>query len=233
MKRKYGEDRIWRLAQGGEWTVAVILLAILLAAVLRSLYPASLILTVLLFCAVFLGVIVLYFFRDPNRQVNAQPGVTVSPADGTVVEVVEEFEPVYLNEQARRVSIFLSVLNVHVQRVPISGTVKKIHHRPGRFMQAFRPEASAVNEYIAMVIESAYGRILVKQIAGILARRCVNYAGLEEEVKTGQRFGLIRFGSRVDLFLPVKARVLVKAGDRVYGGLTSIAQFDSGGDHAG
>ena len=114
---------------------------------------------------------------------------------------------------------------MHVQRVPLGGEVTVIDHQPGQYLQAFKPEASDVNEYIAMVTESGYGRVLIKQIAGILARRCVNYAKPGDTLQTGQRFGLIRFSSRLDLFLPPNAQLLVKIGDKIEGGLTPIAQL--------
>jgi phosphatidylserine decarboxylase len=142
-----------------------------------------------------------------------------------VVEITHEREDYYLKEDIIRISIFLSITDVHVQRVPLGGKVTVIDHQPGQYLQAFKPEASDVNEYIAMVTESGYGRVLIKQIAGILARRCVNYAQPGDTLQTGQRFGLIRFGSRLDLFLPPNAQLLVKIGDKIEGGLTSIAQL--------
>ena len=116
-------------------------------------------------------------------------------------------------------------MDVHVQRVPLSGRVTLVQHHPGQFLKAYLPEASEVNEYIAMITESAYGRILTKQIAGILARRCVNHAQLGDQLTTGQRFGLIKFSSRVDLFLPPTADLIVRVGDKVYGGVTPIARL--------
>ena len=116
-------------------------------------------------------------------------------------------------------------MNVHVQRIPITGTVKMVRHQPGRFLQAFRPEASSVNEYIAMLIQTTFGPVLVKQIAGIMARRCVNDAHPGDIVNGGQRFGMIKFGSRVDLFIAPAAEILVTVGDRVIGGVTPVARL--------
>jgi phosphatidylserine decarboxylase len=177
--------------------------------------------------------LVLFFFRDPDRVVVNRPGLVIGPGDGRVVEIVSVKENHYLNEETTRISIFLSIFDNHVQRFPLGGGVSHIDYQPGKFLQAYRPEASQVNEFIAMVIDTAYGKILVKQIAGILARRCINYAQAGDQINTGQRFGLIKFGSRVDLFLPLEAQVLVKEGDKIYGGLTPVAQFPSGrSDHA-
>jgi phosphatidylserine decarboxylase len=169
--------------------------------------------------------VIVFFFRDPDRQPVREPGLVVGPADGVVVgiDLVEESQ--YLNTQTLRVSMFLSLWDVHVQRAPLGGTVKLVEHQSGKFLQAFREEASEVNEYIAMVIETDFGPIMVKQISGIVARRCMNYARPGDSVDTGQRYGHIKFGSRVDLFLPPEAEVLVKVGDKVSGGLTRIAQL--------
>jgi phosphatidylserine decarboxylase len=180
----------------------------------------------LLVLASFIWGLILYFFRDPDRNPQGQAGLVVGPCDGEVVSIDRLVENLYLNTETVRISIFLSVFNVHVQRIPLAGEVTLVDHRPGRFLQAFRPEASDVNEYIAMQIDTPYGVLLVKQIAGILARRCINYCQPGEQVKAGQRFGLIKFGSRVDLFLPQQAEVRVNIGDRVLGGLTPIAQLD-------
>ena len=172
----------------------------------------------------------LYFFRDPNRPRVSEPGLAMSAADGKVMAVVREYEPVYLRREMLRISTFLDVTDVHVQRIPLGGTVRQIVARPGKFLQAFRPEASTENESIAMEIETPYGPVLVKQIAGIMARRCVNYARPGQQMTTGERFGLIRFGSRVDLFLPLHASPLVAEGDRVYGALTPVARLEPAQD---
>lgn len=222
--KQYGADRNWPLAEGGGATIVVATAFFVGAAVLWFWRPGWLS-GLLLVLATALWLLILYFFRDPKRQSPAEPGLVLSPGDGEVVAVVEGCEERYLKETVRRVSIFLSVTDVHVQRSPVTGRVALVEHRPGKFLQAFRPEASEVNESIAMIIESDAGRVLVKQIAGILARRCVNYAQVGDELTAGQRFGLIRFGSRVDLFLPLEAQVVVAVGDRVAGGLTPIAHF--------
>lgn len=223
----YGEDRAWPFVQGGGPTMILFSLALAAAVALRVRWPNAATLVLLIIVAV-LWLLILYFFRDPNRNVLDEPGLVVGPGDGEIVEVAREQESRYLQAEVIRISMFLSVLDVHVQRVPLGGVVKLVEHRPGKFLQAFRPEASEVNEYVAMIIESEYGRILVKQIAGILARRCVNWAAPGDRVTTGQRFGLIKFGSRIDLFLPPQAKLLVAVGDKVRGGITPVARLTTG-----
>lgn len=226
----YGADRTWPFAEGGGPTLALFtLLWGATVAVWRS-RPAFLT-RLLAATATAVWLFVLYFFRDPNRRSVTGPGLVVSAGDGEVVAIVREQEEAFLGREAVRISVFLSILDVHVQRAPIGGTVTMVEHRPGKFLQAFRPEASTENEFIAMTIESPYGEVLVKQIAGIMARRCVNYARPGQLVASGQRFGLIRFGSRVDLFLPPDAEILTAEGDHVQGAVTPIARLSGNGLH--
>lgn len=220
----YGKDRAWPFAEGGGVTILIMTL-VWLTAVWGWVWRNTAFTAVLLVLATALWLLVLYFFRDPRRQVVNQPGQVIGPGDGEVVQIATERENRYLNSDVIRISMFLNITDVHVQRVPIGGEVITVDHQPGKFLQAFRPEASQVNEYIGMVVESEYGRILIKQIAGILARRCVNYAQPGQRVTTGQRFGLIRFGSRLDLFLPPDAKLLVRIGDKIIGGITPMAQL--------
>jgi phosphatidylserine decarboxylase len=168
---------------------------------------------------------ILYFFRDPDREVIDRQGLVVGPCDGKVVSIDRLKEDRYLNEEVIRISIFLSLFDVHVQRSPLAGEITLVDRQPGKFLQAFRPEASDVNEYIAMRLKTPYGVLLVKQIAGILARRCINFAKIGDKLRTGERFGHIKFGSRVDLYVPLSAEVKINIGDKVRGGLTSIAQL--------
>ena len=199
---------------------AVFVLAILVLSLWPSVWSGALF---VLSAGVLL--LILYFFRNPKRNVIDEPGLVVGPGDGTVKEITHVREERYLDSDVLRIGLFLSILDVHVQRVPLAGTVSLVDHQPGAFLQAFRPEASEENEYIAMRLETAYGPVLVKQIAGILARRCINFGKPGQELRTGQRYGLIRFGSRVDLFLPPEAEALVSEGDQVYGGITPIARM--------
>jgi phosphatidylserine decarboxylase len=172
-------------------------------------YPAWVLLVLALF--------VLFFFRDPERTVPEGKGVVVSPADGRVIVVKDVFEPTYLMQDVKQISIFLSVFNVHVNRAPYGGTVEAVKYNPGKFHVASVDKASLDNEQTAMVIANGKDKILVKQIAGLIARRIVCYAKPGDAVKTGERYGLIRFGSRVDVFLPKDAELKVKAGDRIKG----------------
>lgn len=181
--------------------------------------------TVYLVLITVIWLVVLYFFRDPDREVVKEPGLIMGPCDGTVVGITTMQEDRYLKAETVRISIFLSLISVHVQRIPLAGKISLVDHQPGGFVQAYKPQASQTNDYIAMVVDTPYGQILVKQIAGILARRCVNYAKPGHVVETGQRYGLIKFGSRVDIFVPPHAKTLVSEGDKVFGGLTRIAQF--------
>lgn len=177
------------------------------------------------YAALVLTLFVLFFFRDPERPTPAGQGVVVSPADGRVIVVKDVFEPDYLKQDVKQISIFLSVFNVHVNRVPAGGTVELVKYHPGKFLAAWNDKASTDNEQTAMVISSGGNKVLVKQIAGLIARRIVCYAKDGDAVRTGERYGLIRFGSRVDLFLPKNAAVRVKVGDRVKGARDIIGEL--------
>ncbi|PIQ96366.1 MAG: phosphatidylserine decarboxylase family protein [Nitrospinae bacterium CG11_big_fil_rev_8_21_14_0_20_56_8] len=160
---------------------------------------------------------VLNFFRDPERQIPVGPNVIVSPADGKVVEIVRETDPL-IGQPRTRVSIFLNVFNVHVNRVPVGGTITRIKYNPGKFLNAASHKASLDNEQNAVLIKNGTIEILVKQIAGLIARRIVCWAREGDQYTLGQRFGLIRFGSRVDIFLPEDAQLSIGIGDKVRGG---------------
>ena len=169
------------------------------------------------FLSLLLTLFVLFFFRDPERPVPEGKNVVVSPADGKVIVVKNIYEPDYLKQEVKQISIFLSVFNVHVNRAPFGGTVETVKYNPGRFHVASVDKASLYNEQTAMVIANGKDKILVKQIAGLIARRIVCYSKPGDELKTGERYGLIRFGSRVDIFLPMDAELKVKVGDRIKG----------------
>jgi phosphatidylserine decarboxylase len=157
------------------------------------------------------------FFRDPERIIPQTPGTIVSPADGRVMEIVAE------GTQTRRISIFLSVLDVHINRAPYGGTVRAVVYTPGQFLAAYRQEASRVNEANTVTIEDHGRAFIVKQIAGVLARRIVCRVRPGDVLEKGQRYGLIRFGSRTDLLLPAAAEIVVQVGDVVRGGETILA----------
>lgn len=157
------------------------------------------------------------FFRDPDRVVPQTPGTIVSPADGRVMEIVTE------DAQTRRISIFLSVWDVHINRAPYGGTVRTVVYTPGTFLAAYRPEASRRNEANTVTLEEHGRAFIVKQIAGVLARRIVCRVRPGDVLEKGQRFGLIRFGSRTDLLLPAAVEIVVQVGDVVRGGETILA----------
>lgn len=164
-----------------------------------------------------LTLFVVFFFRDPERAIPEGKGLVVSPADGKVIVIKDIYEPDYLKQDVRQISIFLSVFDVHVNRAPVGGAIEIVKYNPGKFHVASVDKASIDNEQTAMVIASGKDKILVKQIAGLIARRIVCYARPGDTITTGERYGLIRFGSRVDIFLPRTAEIKVKLGDRVKG----------------
>ena len=164
---------------------------------------------------------VTWFVRDPERSIPEDPNSIVSPGDGKVVEIVPEKDPL-LDEVYTRVSIFLNVFNIHVNRVPISGKIQATRYNPGKFLNAASHKASLDNEQSAILLTNGHVTILVKQIAGLIARRIVCWAKEGDEYQRGQRFGLIRFGSRVDIFLPEGTDIKVAMGDIVSGGSSII-----------
>lgn len=171
---------------------------------------------------VLLAALVVYFFRDPERVPPSDPTAVISPADGRVVEVVDE---TFDGRAGWRISIFLAVWNVHVNRAPMAGRFERVEYRPGRFHVASRARASAENEQNIMHLETERGKIVFKQIAGWIARRVVCWKSPGDSVTMGERIGLIRFGSRMDVWLPRGAEVLVRPGQHVAGGVSVLAQW--------
>ncbi|GAB4240107.1 MAG: phosphatidylserine decarboxylase family protein [Candidatus Methylacidiphilales bacterium] len=172
---------------------------------------------------------VLYFFRDPERNTSKDPRDIVSPADGRVISVVDDEERWFSREKRVRVAIFLSVFDVHVNRAPVSGRIVKSIHEPGKFLDARDPAVDVENEHRTWLLETERGPVVVRQIAGLIARRIVAWAKIGEHVEKGDRIGMIRFGSRTDLYLPRGCQVLVKAGDRVAAGSSVVARWPEGG----
>ncbi len=165
-----------------------------------------------------------YFFRDPDRVTVQNKNVFYSPADGKVILITETKEDEMLQKHALKISIFMSPLNVHVNRVPCDGIVKEVKYYPGKFFSAFKDDASILNEHITMLFESEqHGQLVVKQIAGSVARRAVCRAKPGDILTQGQRYGIIKFSSRVDIFLPLNTHVQVKLNDKVKAGETIIA----------
>ena len=164
-----------------------------------------------------------WFFRNPARIVPQGPGIVVAPADGTVIAIEEEFEPRFIKDRGVRLSIFLNVFDVHVNRIPCEGVVEDIQYQPGAFLAANKPEAMLKNEQNALFLRTAQGaKVLCVQVAGLIARRIVCWLSPGDRVMRGERFGLIRFGSRTDTFLPLGTDLKVAVGDRVKGGETIV-----------
>lgn len=186
--------------------------------------PALAVLAVL---ALALALGFIFFFRDPERRGPRGHDLVIAPADGRVVSVSEHEEPTFLNGATLRISIFLSLLSVHVNRYPVSGRVEHRTYERGRFRAAWRESAAQSNERASTGIRTDSGSVLVRQIAGLVARRIVTYAREGERVQQGERMGIIRFGSRLDVYLPVDATPRVRVGDRAVGGVTVIARFST------
>ncbi|MEZ0335041.1 MAG: phosphatidylserine decarboxylase family protein [Gemmatimonadales bacterium] len=173
-----------------------------------------------------LSIWVVAFFRDPNREGARGHQYVVAPADGKVVSIVEVEEPTFFNGRAVRISIFMNVFDVHVNRYPTDGTVAYRHYNAGKFGHAGAEKSSLDNEQSSVGLDTSKGKVLIRQIAGLIARRIVTDHSVGEQVRQGERMGMIRFGSRVDLFVPVGARVLVRVGDRTRAGVTVVAQWN-------
>ncbi|MGB6429532.1 MAG: phosphatidylserine decarboxylase family protein [Candidatus Acidiferrales bacterium] len=169
-----------------------------------------------------LAAFVAYFFRDPQRVIPNDSAAIVSPADGRVMEVVEE---IFGGRPGQRISIFLAIWNVHVNRSPMAGRIEQIEYRPGRFYAAMRSRASEENEQNVIRLRTQRGDLVFKQIAGWVARRVVCWKKPGDQVATGERIGLIRFGSRMDVWLPDGAEILVKPGEHVAGGSSILARW--------
>jgi phosphatidylserine decarboxylase len=174
---------------------------------------------------VLLTLFALYFFRNPERTPPTDERAVVAPADGTVI-VVDRVPRTPLNQEALKISIFMSVFNVHINRAPFSGKIMELTHVPGRFFDARDERASCENERTTVVLETASGvRLAFVQIAGLIARRIVCYPKTGDRLERGKRYGLIRFGSRVDVYLPVDVKPLVKLGDKTISGETVLARL--------
>lgn len=172
-----------------------------------------------------LTVFIAYFFRNPVRRRRDARGEVLSPADGKVVQIEEVSEPDLFARPATRISIFLSIFNVHIQRAPITGRVQLKVYKPGKFLAAWDSKASEDNEQATLGLVSENRRVMVRQIAGLVARRIVTDPEKGDLVPQGSRIGIIRFGSRVDLFLPIEWELTCRVGDRVKGGLTTVARI--------
>ena len=203
-------------------TIGILLEVTLL--LLRWAFPGWLT-TLAAFVGAVLVVWLFVFFRDPLRDGPRGEHLVISPADGKIVSVVQVDESMYLHSQATRVSIFMNVLNVHVNRYPVSGEIEIVHYNPGEFSIASHDKASLVNEQSSVGIKTSRGQFLVRQIAGSIARRIVTDGNPGDSARQGERMGMIRFGSRVDVFFDPSIPVKVKLGDKVSAGLTVLAEL--------
>ena len=177
------------------------------------------------FVLLLLALWVAYFFRDPERTGERGPSLVVSPADGKLIMITEVDEPSFIQGRAIRLSIFMNVFNVHVNRYPVDGVVKYVHYNKGKFLNASSDKSSLENEQMSVGIEAGRRRVLVRQIAGLIARRIVTYSKLDEKVRQGDRMGIIRFGSRVDVFVPIGSKVRAKLGDITTAGVTILGEM--------
>lgn len=176
----------------------------------------------LIIIAILLIIFTLNFFRDPERKIPQRDDVVVSPADGKVLFVKDIVDNKFLNDKAKMISVFMSPLNVHVNRIPIDGIVEKVEYHKGKYIAAFEDKASEVNERSEIVISSKHGKVLFTQVAGFVARRIVYELNSGDSVKIGERFGMIKFGSRVDVIVPASWIPKVQKGDKVSAGETIL-----------
>ncbi len=208
---------IMKLAPEGYPFIAVFSAATVIAFLAFGMLPALV--------PLFLTFIMLYFFRDPDRIVPDEKGVFVAPADGKVILIRDVNEPKYLHSDVKEISIFMSPMDVHVNRAPCDGKVKTVKHNEGKFFAAYKDEASLRNENIEMVLETAYGDVLVRQVAGFLARRAVCRKKEGDVLNRGERYGVIKFSSRVDMYIPGSAKIRIKLGQMVKAGETIIGEM--------
>jgi phosphatidylserine decarboxylase len=179
----------------------------------------------LAFVLLLLALWVAYFFRDPERTGQRGASLVVSPADGKLIMITEVDEPAFIRGRSIRLSIFMNVFNVHVNRYPVDGAVSYVHYNKGKFFNAAAEKSSLENEQMSVGIDSGKYRVLVRQIAGLIARRIVTYSKVGDKVKQGDRMGIIRFGSRVDVFLPPGTKVIAKLGDATVAGVTILGDL--------
>ncbi|MFD2554057.1 phosphatidylserine decarboxylase family protein [Sphingobacterium tabacisoli] len=211
----------------GYTSLALVVLFIFIINAVANYYDANLIIKWFLYLvSAFLFVTIVQFFRSPIKKIQTDENVVLCPADGKVVVIEETEETEYFNDRRIQVSIFMSPINVHVNRNPVSGIVSFFKYHPGKFLVAWHPKSSTENERTTVVVKKANGvEVLFRQIAGALARRIVWYVKENQAVQQGEEFGFIKFGSRVDLFLPLGTKIDVAIGDKVVGGKTVIARF--------
>ena len=191
-------------------------------------FDESIIIKLLTFTSVVVIILILQFFRNPKRDINLNSNHIIAPADGKIVVLEETIEHEYFKDKRIQISIFMSPFNVHVNRYPISGEIKFTKYHPGNFLVAWHPKSSTENERTTIVVENKKtGPILLRQIAGAVAKRIILYAKKGEQCSQGDDMGFIKFGSRVDLFLPLDSKINIKMNDIVKGGKTLIASIET------
>lgn len=210
--------------EGHKILLSMVLALVVLNLLILKFWPLAL--TVSMVISIVLFLLVLQFFRNPSREIIiADNNIVYAPADGKVVVIEEAIEGEYFGDKRLQVSIFMSPTNVHVNRNPISGTVNYFRYHPGKYLVAWHPKSSTENERTTVVIDNGTNEVLLRQIAGALAKRIVNYIQEGDKVQQGADFGFIKFGSRVDLFLPLNAKIEVGMGQKVRGNKTIIARL--------
>jgi phosphatidylserine decarboxylase len=190
-------------------------------ALMRRSWPLWLLAFVLTIIALWVA----WFFRDPERTGERGDALVIAPADGRIVMIADVDEPSFVHGKATRISIFMNIFNVHVNRYPVNGTVRYVHYNPGKFINAAADKASLDNEQMSVGLDSGGRLVLVRQIAGAIARRIVTYSKEGDAARQGERFGLIRFGSRVDVFVPTNSKIRVKVGEKPVAGTTVLAEL--------
>jgi phosphatidylserine decarboxylase len=215
--------------EGYNSIAAATLVAVIILAGINYFFPVQTLIHLLAYVTLFvLWFIVVRFFRIPHRELLEDVDIVLCPADGTVVAIEEVFVDEFFNDKRIQISVFMSPHNVHVNRYPVSGKIVYTNYWPGSFLVAWHPKSSTENERNTVVVEhQMYGPIMVRQIAGALARRIVCYSRTNERIEQGRELGFIKFGSRVDLFLPLDAEIKVSLEQKVKGGITSMAKLDA------
>ena len=208
----------WKTLYEARWIFAVLVALAVVSAFLPHGYWLSLLFGLLILYT-------FYFFRDPERATPTDAGAVVAAADGVVVGIEEVEEPEVVKATMKRVAIFLSVFDVHTNRAPVAGTVTYTERRVGKMLDARHPDATRLNECRVWAIEHDHRTVVVRQITGAIARRIVAWAKVGQAVARGERFGMIRFGSRTEVYLPMEAEIVCKIGDRVQSGVSVIARL--------
>lgn len=212
--------------EGRKLLFFLLIILFIINAGLSYLLDSEIVLNLVLGVSMILYILVLQFFRNPEFELPQEDDVVYAPADGKVVVIEKTREPEYLNDERIQISIFMSPLNVHVNRAPVGGLVKFFKYHPGKYLVAWHPKSSTENERTTLVIKMKSGvEILVRQVAGAVARRIKWYTKEGKDLNPGEEFGFIKFGSRLDIYLPVTANLKVKIGDKTKGGRTVLAEI--------